>query len=102
MMFFRNTMRQMESIAKQKMRQFLWMRYFYNRFYDRNLYLRLRQPRYLVGGAILCNTKPNPSFEWEKERLSREEYKAYFGHIDQCHDIKEKTITCKSCGNRLR
>jgi len=95
-------MRQIESISKQKMRQFLWMRCFYSRFYDRNLYLRLRQPRYLVGGAILCNSKSNPSFDWEKERLTQEEYKNYFGHIDQCHDIKEKTITCKVCGNRLR
>ena len=54
----------------------------------------------LAGGAVLCNKKTN--FDWEKERVSPAESSNYFGHIDQCRVIREKTIICKECHNRLR
>lgn len=90
----------MENLAKQKLRNYLWMRSYYNSFFDKTLLLRLRQPKFLVGGAILCNK--NTGFDWKSEKICESESQNYFGHIDQCAEIKNKTITCKVCGNRLR
>ena len=42
------------------------------------------------------------NFDWSQQKISAEESRQYFDHIDECHDIQRKTITCKICSKRLR
>ena len=104
--FFRSTVDLFESAARQKFRQYIWVRSFYRRFFDKNLMLRLRQPKYLLCGAAVINKNhlisEESDFDWKKEKISNTESKQYFEHIDQCHEIEKKTITCKICNKRLR
>ena len=97
----RFSVKRMDEYARQRMKNFIRLRDLYTRFYQRSLIQKIGQPRYLVGGAIFCNSK-SKSFEWERQKLSPAESRGYFDHIDQCHDIKEKTIICKQCNKRLR
>jgi len=104
--FFRSTVDLFESAARQKFRQYIWVRSFYRRFFDKNLMLRLREPKYLLCGAAVINKNhlisEESDFDWKKEKISNTESKQYFDHIDQCHEIEKKTITCKICNKRLR
>jgi len=94
--FFRSTVDLFESAARQKFRQYIWVRSYYRRFFDKNLMLRLRQPKYLMCGAAVVNKNhlisEESDFDWQKEKISNTESKQYFGHIDQCHEIQKKTI----------
>ena len=106
-LIMKNAFLQAESIGAQKLRRLHNLSSLYNRLYGSQYLLELLQtlskkfknPGYIIGGAILTNTS---RFDWKKERLSELELKDYYKEIDVCNELRLKTITCKTCGSRLR
>ena len=88
-----------DNLRRERLKQFHWIRGYYSRFYERSTAQTM--PKYLMSGAVITTSR-SKSFDWEKEKLSESESKNYFDHIDQCHVIREKTITCNQCHHRLR
>ena len=107
----KNSLVVMRSLAAQKIRSLNSLESFTVKIAERNhlvdlmnsLMRRVRSSRskYLLGGGgiILANTQ---AFDWRQAKISAEESQQYFDHIDECHDIQRKTITCKNCSKRLR
>ena len=44
----------------------------------------------------------NMSYDWEKEKLSDSQLSSHFQDIQYCSNLKQKTVTCQVCGNRLK
>jgi len=103
----KNAFLQAESIGAQKLRRLHNLSNLYNRLYGSQYFLeilqtlskKLKNPGYIIGGAILTNTS---RFDWKKERLTELELNDYYKEIDVCNELRLKTITCKTCGSRLR
>lgn len=103
----KNTIIQVESLGAQKLRRIHNIGSLYCRIYERNQLLDLlrslakkcRNPKYVLGGAILSNSS---GFDWKKERLGNLALEDYYKEIDACNAIKQQTITCNKCGHRLR
>jgi len=103
----KNTILQAESLGAQKLRRLHNIGSLYCRIYERNQLVELlrslakkcKNPKYVMGGAILSNSS---GFDWKKERLSNIELAKYYKDIDDCDEIRQKTITCNKCGHRLR
>ena len=103
----KNSVLQIESLGAQKLRRLHNMGSLYCRLYERQQLLELlralarkcRNPKYMIGGAILSNSS---GFDWRKERLADVELAKYYNEIDACNDIKKQTITCSKCGLRLK
>jgi len=107
LLLMKNTVLQLENIGVQKLRRLHNIGSLYCRIYERKQLLELlkslanrcRNPNYMLGGAILSQSS---GFDWKKKRLTSTEVVNYYNDIDECYEIKKKTITCNICGNRLR
>ena len=107
----KNSLVVMRSLAAQKLRSLHSLESFTTKIPERNrlvdlmnsLMRRMRNSRskYLLGGGgIMLASSQN--FDWSQQKISAEESRQYFDHIDECHEIQRKTITCKNCSKRLR
>ena len=109
-LILKNSLVVMRSLAAQKIRSLHSLESFTTKIAERNhlvdlmnsLMRRMRNSRskYLLGGGILLAS--SQTFDWSLQKISAEESQQYFAHIDECHEIQRKTITCKNCSKRLR
>ena len=109
-LILKNSLVVMRSLAAQKIRSLHSLESFTTKIAERNhlvdlmnsLMRRMRNSRskYLLGGGIMLAS--SPIFDWSLQKISAEESQQYFAHIDECHEIQRKTITCKNCSKRLR
>ena len=52
-------------------------------------------------GAVMSQA-PSSNFDWSKHVISSAELNEYYGEIDFCQSLREKTMTCGDCGQRNR
>jgi len=98
----KNTFLQVESLGAQKLRRLHNMGSLYCRLYERQQLLELlrslagkcRNPKYVLGGAILSNSS---GFDWRKERLSNIELAKYYNEIDACNKLKKLGAAAEGC-----
>lgn len=109
LIFMRNSLLQVENVTVQKLRRTHGIASLYSRIYEQERLLeilramlrrcRLQSKKLVFSGAILTQVN---SYDWTKEKLIGSDLSDYYGEIDFCQHLLEKTITCNQCGNRHR
>jgi len=106
--FVRNSLLQLENVTAQRLRRAHGIVNLYSRIYEqerlfeliRNIAqrFRLKSQKLLLSGALLSQA----NYDWKKDEIKGSDLIDYLGEIDLCADLKQKTMTCDTCGLRHR
>lgn len=109
--FMKTSIRQVENVTVQKLRRTYGVASLYSRIYEQERLLELllamarrfrgQSKKLLLGGAVMSQA-PSSNFDWSKHVISASELNEYYGEIDFCQSLREKTMTCGDCGQRNR
>uniref|UniRef100_A0A0C9RS17 STARD7_0 protein n=1 Tax=Fopius arisanus TaxID=64838 RepID=A0A0C9RS17_9HYME len=97
--------RQLESIAAQRVRRSLQLFELYTKIWDEvalKEFLKAWRARMRrTGRELLFSSVGVTMFNWERDRIDNEELYSYANEIEIIHKLKEATVVCEDCHQRM-